>query len=370
MFVDRALINVKAGDGGPGCVSFRRQKYEPKGGPEGGNGGRGGDVIFEADEGCNTLLDFRGHPDWAAEGGGPGLGKQCTGKDGRDLLIRLPPGTLVFNSETDELIVDLQPGQRFIVAKGGDGGFGNEHYKTASNRTPMYAHPGFPGQGYSLKLDLKLIADVGLVGLPNAGKSTLLKALTRASPKIADYPFTTLAPQLGVAELGRDSKEKTGGQRRIVVADLPGLIEGASKGAGLGHDFLRHIERTRVLLHLIDVMPPDGSDPAKNYKMIRKEITKYSGELAERDEVICLNKMDLLSTEKDREAAVKKLRKDLKLGRDADVFALSGATRSGTRELLEHLWKVLKGKPRKWTKDANDDLGRSRNRKARATRGA
>ena len=352
MFVDRAIINVKAGDGGNGCVAFRRQKYEPKGGPNGGDGGRGGDVILFADEGCNTLLDFRGRPDWEAEAGGPGEGKQCTGKDGADLVVRMPPGTLVVNHETGELIVDLSPRQRFTIAKGGTGGFGNEHYKSPVNQTPTYAHAGFPGQRFELQLDLKLIADVGLVGKPNAGKSTLLKALTRATPKIADYPFTTLAPQLGVAELGREGKSVVRGgvgQRRIVIADLPGLIEGASKGAGLGHDFLRHIERTRILVHLLDVASTDGSSPAKNYKAIRKELQQYSMELAEREEIIVLNKMDLLGTKAERETALKKLRKDLKLGREVDVLPLSGATHDGTKELLEHLWKILKNKPKTWT---------------------
>ncbi|MGQ0628347.1 MAG: GTPase ObgE [Phycisphaerales bacterium] len=346
MFVDRAIISVRAGHGGPGCVAFRRQKYEPKGGPNGGNGGRGGDVILFADEGCNTLLDFRGHPDWHAQNGGSGGGKQCSGLDGEDLNIIMPPGTLVFNKETSELIVDLQPRQRFVIAKGGGGGFGNEHYKSPTNQAPTYAHPGFPGDAFELRLDLKLIADVGMVGLPNAGKSTLLKALTRANPKIADYPFTTLAPQLGVAELPRDGS--SAGQRRLVLADLPGLIEGASGGAGLGHDFLRHIERTRVLLHLIDVAPLDGSTPAQNYRMIRKELEQYSMELAERTEVICLNKIDLLPDAESREAAVKQLRKELKLGRDVEVFPLSGAAHMGTRALLETLWTVVRGRAQTW----------------------
>jgi GTP-binding protein len=345
VFVDRAIINVRAGNGGPGAVAFRRGKYEPKGGPNGGDGGLGGNVVLEADDGCNTLLDFRGRPDWAAEDGQPGAAKQCTGADGRDRVIRLPPGTQVFNNQTGELIVDLLPRQRFVVARGGHGGFGNEHYKNAANQAPTHAHPGFPGEALELRLDLKLIADVGLVGLPNAGKSTLLKALTRANPKIADYPFTTLAPQLGVAELGPAEKgtaDRQAGQRRIVIADLPGLIEGASTGAGLGHDFLRHIERTRVIVHLLDAAPPDGSRPADNYRLIRRELAGYSTELAERDEVIALNKLDLLPDAAAREDAVKSLRKDLKLGREVEVLALSGAARMGTRELLEHLWVMLR----------------------------
>lgn len=356
MFVDRALITVKAGHGGAGSVSFRREKFEPKGGPNGGDGGKGGDVVLVADEGKNTLLEFRGRPDWAAQDGEPGGKKQCFGADGADCEIFLPPGTLVYNHQTGALMVDLQPGQRFTIARGGGGGFGNEHYKGPTNQAPTHAHPGFEGDAFELRLELKLIADVGLVGLPNAGKSTLLAALTRANPKIANYPFTTLAPQLGVADLaafaagakGRGGGAASAEQRALVIADLPGLIEGAAQGKGLGHDFLRHVERTRVLLHVLDVAPEDGSDPADNYRAIRKEIYEYSPELAEREELIGLNKMDLLPDDAAREAAVKKLRRDLKLGRDAEVFAISGASREGLGALLERLWALLKRKPRTW----------------------
>ncbi len=350
MFVDRALITVKAGNGGPGCVSFRREKFEPKGGPDGGDGGRGGDVVFVVDEGLNTLIDFRGHPDWAAQDGEAGGRKQCFGKDGRECVIRVPPGTLVFNHETDALMVDMAATPRHVIAIGGTGGFGNEHYKSSTNQAPTHAHAGFPGQGFSVRLDLKLIADVGLIGMPNAGKSTLLKALTRANPKIADYPFTTLAPQLGVAELGPTDAGNSGGagRRRIVIADLPGLIEGAAGGAGLGHDFLRHVERTRVLVHVLDAMPPDGSEPADNYRTIRHELAEYSEELAQRDEFIVLNKLDLYPDDAARTDAVKKLRSKLRLGRDQEVLPLSGATRLGTRELLERLWALLKRTPHGW----------------------
>lgn len=356
MFVDRALITVKAGDGGPGCVSFRREKFEPKGGPDGGDGGRGGDVVIQVDEGLNTLLDFRGHPDWAAENGEAGGRKQCFGKDGRDCVIRVPPGTLVYDDATGALLVDTASVTRHIIAKGGTGGFGNEHYKSSTNQAPTHAHAGFPGERFTLRLDLKLIADAGLIGLPNAGKSTLLKALTRANPKIADYPFTTLAPQLGVAELGPTDTGSAapakqamgGGRRRVVLADLPGLIEGAAQGAGLGHEFLRHVERTRVLVHVLDAMPPDSSDPADNYRTVRKELAEYSAELAQRDELIVLNKLDLLPDDKARAAAVKKLRSALRLGRDQEVLPLSGATRLGTRELLERIWTLLKRNPAGW----------------------
>lgn len=340
MFVDRALITVRAGNGGSGHVSFRRQKYEPKGGPDGGDGGKGGDVWLVADEGLNTLLDFRGRPDWEAQDGNPGGKKQCFGLDGHDLEIKLPPGTLVYDNQTGDLLVDLAPGQRFCICRGGKGGFGNEHYKSPTNQAPTYAHPGFPGDKKQVRLELKLLADVGLLGKPNAGKSTLLAALTRAHPKIANYPFTTLAPQLGVAEVDA--------QRRMVIADIPGLIEGASQGAGLGLDFLRHIERTRVLVHLLDVLPEDGSTPAENYKMIRAELAAYSPVLAEREEIIVLNKLDLIPDEADREKAIKNLRAKLKLGRDVEVIGISAAGRLNTKPLLEKLWSVVRLKKHTW----------------------
>lgn len=332
MFADHAVIHVKAGNGGHGCVSFRREKYVPKGGPDGGNGGRGGDMIVVGDENVQTLLDFKSQHHWASSHGFPGEGRDCTGADGKDFLLRLPPGTLIFNDATGELMVDLAPGQTHIIAKGGKGGYGNTHFKHSLNQTPRNSTPGEPGEEFTLRLELKLIADIGLVGMPNAGKSTLLSALTRAKPKIADYPFTTLAPQLGIAELDAE--------RRLVIADIPGLIEGAAEGVGLGHDFLRHIERTRALVHLLDVEPLDGSDPAQNYEAIRKELAAYSTILAEKPEVIALNKMDLLPDDEARQDAVKKLRKDLRLGHDVEVIALSGATHTGIRPLLDACWKL------------------------------
>lgn len=339
MFVDRALITVRAGHGGAGAVAFRRQKYEPKGGPKGGDGGRGGDVILVADDGMNTLLDFRGRPTWEAMNGDSGMKKQMHGSDGRNCVIRVPAGTMVYDHVTGELLVDMQPRQTFVIAKGGNGGFGNEHYKTADNQAPTYSHPGFPGDEKELRLELKLLADVGLLGMPNAGKSTLLAALTKANPKIANYPFTTLAPQLGVAELDPT--------RRIVIADIPGLIEGASEGAGLGLDFLRHVERTRVLVHLLDAMPPEGT-PAEHYRVIRQELYNYSPVLAEREEIIVLNKLDLFESDAEREAAVKSLRKELKLGREVEVIGISAAARMSTRDLLEKLWLMLSAKEHTW----------------------
>jgi len=339
VFIDEAVITVKAGDGGKGCVSFRREKYVPKGGPDGGNGGHGGHVIFVADENVNTLLDFRGNPTWIAANGENGRGKQQSGMAGQDLIIRVPPGTVITDLESTDVLADLGPGEQAVIAKGGHGGWGNEHFKSSTNQAPKSADPGEPGEQRRVRLELKLIADVGLVGLPNAGKSTLLSVLTSARPKIADYPFTTLVPQLGIAEID--------GKRRLVIADIPGLIEGASQGAGLGHEFLRHIERTRVLVHLLDAAPPDESSPAANYRMIRAELANYSSLLAEKEELIVLNKLDLLD-EDDARSAVARLRADLQLGRDQEVMAISGATGQGTRELLERLWSMLKPKVDNW----------------------
>ena len=333
MFVDRAEISVKAGDGGRGAVSFRREKYVPKGGPDGGNGGDGGSVIALADENAHTLLDFRGVYHWDAQDGEPGGSKDCSGKAGTDLVLRLPGGTVILDAASGETMADLAPGDSVVIAKGGRGGFGNSHFRSSTNQAPQRAEPGEPGEQRQVRLELKLIADAGLIGMPNAGKSTLLAAITRATPKIGDYPFTTLSPQLGIASLDPS--------RRIVIADIPGLIEGAAGGAGLGHDFLRHVERTRVLVHLLDAQPPDGSDPADNYRTVRAELEAYSPLLAEKPEIIALNKLDLVPDEKERTKLVKSLRSTLRLGAKEPLLALSGAARLGTGELLELLWGVL-----------------------------
>ena len=333
MFVDQVSITVQAGNGGDGCVSFRRAKYIPKGGPDGGDGGKGGDVIFYADPGLNTLIDFRGVRLWAAKNGEPGRGKQQYGHAGDDRVIKIPPGTLIYNEKTGELIHDIAPDERFVIARGGRGGFGNEHFKSPTNQAPRKATPGEPGERLDLRLELKLIAEVGLVGLPNAGKSTLLKALTRADPKIADYPFTTLSPQLGIAEIEPS--------RRLVFADIPGLIEGAAGGAGLGHDFLRHIERTQVILHLLDAVPIDGTTPAENYRTIRAELAGYSPLLAEKRELIALNKTDLFADEAETQEAVRSLRSELRLGTETDVVPISGAAGTGMIPLLEALWSMV-----------------------------
>ena len=332
MFVDRAIIVIRAGKGGDGAVAFRREKGEPKGGPHGGDGGKGGDVVIVAEEGMSTLLDFRYQRAWEAQDGESGYKKQQHGADGQDVELHLPPGTLVYNDETAELVHDLKPGERVIIARGGRGGFGNEHYKTAVSQTPRHASPGNPGLGYTVRLELKLIAEVGFVGLPNAGKSTLLAALTRANPKIANYPVTTLSPQLGIAELDA--------QRRMVLADIPGLIEGASKGAGLGHEFLRHIERTRVIVHLLDCQADNTHEAHENYRVVRAELEAYSPELAAKPEVVVLNKIDQMDP-KESQKAFKALCKELGLRPGKDALAISGAARVGLRELMDHLWHMI-----------------------------
>lgn len=332
MFIDEAEIEVQAGNGGDGCCSFRREKYAPKGGPDGGDGGRGGDVILATDEGLNTLLDFRGTHHWRAENGMQGTSSSCAGRQGKDRVIKMPPGTLILNADTGEQLADLGPKSRVIIAHGGKGGLGNERFKSATNQTPEQWTPGERGDRFRLKLELKLIADAGLVGLPNAGKSTFLRSVSRAEPKVANYPFTTLAPQLGIAELDP--------ARRIVIADIPGLIEGAADGHGLGHDFLRHVERNRVLIHLIDALPETGT-AAEHYRAIRAELEQYSTELAEKPEVVCLNKLDLFTEQSERDEMVKDFRAELELGHDTPVVGLSGAAQIGVKEALELVWQRL-----------------------------
>ena len=327
MFVDEAQIWVKAGDGGNGCVSFRREKFIPKGGPDGGDGGKGGDIYFHTVDNIDTLTDFAGKHHWQAQNGQPGSGNNKHGANGEDLIIKVPPGTLIYDTDLDLMLKDMsEVGLKVCVCRGGRGGKGNKAFATAIHQTPRYAEPGKKGQERNIKLELKLIADVGLVGLPNAGKSTLISRCSAARPKIADYPFTTLEPVLGIVELSD--------YRRFVMADIPGLIEGASHGAGLGHDFLKHIERTTILAHIIDIMPTDGSDPVENYKAIHSELEQYSKALASKQEIIVANKIDLDPDEK----IVKELRKKL----PQPIHAISAVTGSGVKELTELLWQKTK----------------------------
>ncbi|MHC4538042.1 MAG: GTPase ObgE, partial [Planctomycetota bacterium] len=286
MFIDEAKIQVTAGNGGHGCLSFRREKFIPKGGPDGGNGGRGGNVYFQAVDNLDTLLDFAGKHHWKAQNGQPGSGRNKYGANGQDLIIKVPPGTLIYDTDLDLLLKDMnEVGLKVCVCRGGKGGRGNKAFATSTNQTPRETERGREGQERNIRLQLKLIADVGLVGMPNAGKSTLISRCSAARPKIADYPFTTIEPVLGIVELS--------GYRRFVMADIPGLIEGAHSGAGLGYKFLKHIERTAILAHILDIMPTDGSDPVENYNAIRHELEQYSKALAQKQEVIVANKIDL-----------------------------------------------------------------------------
>jgi GTP-binding protein len=323
MFYDRAKIFVKAGSGGNGLVSFRREKFVPRGGPDGGDGGRGGSIYVEADASLNTLIRFKRRVHFRAPNGSAGGGNNRHGADGEDLVLSVPPGTLVRDAETQELLVDLeQSGQRVIVARGGRGGKGNAHFATSTRQTPRLSERGAPGEERWLILDLKIIADVGVIGYPNAGKSTLLAAVSRARPKIADYPFTTLTPNLGVVTVG-----DTG----FVLADIPGLIEGASEGAGLGLDFLRHIERTRVLIHLLDGL---SNDPVADWRVINRELAQYSPALAEKPQITAFNKMDLPDVQA-RWASVQKPLEE----QAGKVYPISAATHEGVQDLL---WAVAR----------------------------
>lgn len=327
-FIDQSVIEVEAGKGGDGIVAFRREKYVPAGGPSGGNGGRGGSIIFVADTNLQTLLDFRYKHLFKAEDGGRGGPNNCTGAAGKDLIVEVPCGTAVYDETTGALLCDLvEPGQRFRVAEGGKGGLGNQHFLSNRNRAPEYALPGLPGEMKVLRLELKLLAEVGIIGLPNAGKSTLISSLSAARPKIADYPFTTLIPNLGVV------RKPTGDG--TVFADIPGLIEGASHGAGLGHDFLRHIERTRVLLHLIDAT---SEDVVADYNTIQQELEAYGRGLAKRPQILALNKIDAV----DRETVdLEALATQLNHLSYSPVFIISAVTRAGLDPMLQELWRIL-----------------------------
>jgi GTP-binding protein len=322
--VDEAEITVTAGNGGNGCVGFRREKFIPLGGPDGGDGGDGGSVWLEATENLNTLVDFRHQKQFRAQRGENGMGQQRYGKGGEDAVIRVPVGTLVINVDTDEVIGDLtRHGDRLLVAKGGRGGLGNMHFKSSVNRTPRKATPGEEGEQRTLKLELKLLADVGLLGFPNAGKSTLIRAVSAATPKVADYPFTTLYPNLGVVSVEP--------ARSFVIADIPGLIEGAADGAGLGALFLRHIQRTRLLLHLVEIEPLDGSDAVAQVRAIERELAKFDAGLMDKPRWLLLNKADLLTPE-DAQAQAARIIEDL--GWAQPWFVISGLAREGTRAVM------------------------------------
>ena len=332
-FVDEAYIDIAAGDGGNGCVSFRHEKYKEFGGPNGGDGGRGGHVFAVADSNLNTLVDFRYARRYEAKRGQHGMGSDMFGAAGEDIVLKMPVGTIITDAETGEVLFELlTPGEVITIAKGGDGGFGNLRFKSAINRAPRQKTPGWPGERRNLKLELKVLADVGLLGMPNAGKSTLITAISNARPRIADYPFTTLHPNLGVVRVGPEQS--------FVVADLPGLIEGASDGAGLGHLFLRHLQRTRLLLHVVDMAPFDeGVDPVAQAKAIVGELKKYDAELFEKPRWLVLNKLDMVPRD-ERAAKVKDFVKRLKF--KGPVFEISALTREGCESLIKAVYLQVK----------------------------
>src|SRR5688500_7006660 len=322
MFIDRAKIRVKGGKGGNGVTAFRREKFVPRGGPSGGEGGRGGDVWIVADSSLNTLLHLRYNPEHIAERGRHGEGSNCSGREGEDLTVRVPVGTQIFDTNTGELLQDLAAEDaRWLAAKGGRGGFGNSHFATSTNRAPRYHQSGSEGEELELQLELKLLADVGLVGFPNAGKSTFISTVSAAKPKIADYPFTTLEPHLGVVDLGDF--------RTFVMADIPGLIEGAHAGAGLGDRFLRHVERTKLLLHLVDVSSVSGRDAVSDYETVNHELASYNEELATRPQFVVATKIDALDEPERLESLKQRAAAD-----DKPFFAISSATGEGVRELV------------------------------------
>ena len=335
-FIDEALIRVEAGDGGNGCVSFRREKYIPKGGPDGGDGGDGGDVYLVADENLNTLIDYRFEKRFAAERGQNGRSANCTGHRGNDITLRVPVGTRAIDNDTKEVLGDLtKHGAKMLVAKGGYHGLGNTRFKSSVNRAPRQKTNGTPGEKRDLQLELMLLADVGMLGLPNAGKSTFIRAVSAAKPKVADYPFTTLVPSLGVARVDNN--------RSFVVADIPGLIEHASEGAGLGIRFLKHLERCRVLIHLVDIAPIDESDPAHNIAIIENELAQYSEKLAEKPRWLVFNKIDTMSDEEAQERA-----QDIaeRLGLEEDYYLISAVTGKNVQPLARDIMDFIEANPR------------------------
>lgn len=330
MFADRAKIYIRSGKGGDGHVSFRRELYVPNGGPDGGDGGNGGDVIFEVDEGLNTLTDYRHKRKYAAQDGQEGGKRNCHGKSGQDIILKVPEGTVIKDAASGRVIADMSAGnRRQVILKGGRGGIGNQHFATATMQVPKYAKPGQPAQELEVLLELKVIADVGLVGFPNVGKSTLLSRVTNAQPKIANYHFTTLSPNLGVVDLDGDG---------FVIADIPGLIEGASEGVGLGLDFLRHIERTKVIIHMVDAASVEGRDPIADIYAINKELEAYNPEIAARPQVIAANKIDAIWDEENN--PIESIRKEFE-PRGIRVFPISAVSGQGLKELMYHVKSVL-----------------------------
>lgn len=333
MFADRARIYVRSGKGGDGHVSFRREKYVPAGGPDGGDGGRGGDVIFEVDEGLNTLIDFRNVRKYKAGDGEPGGKKNCRGRDGQDIVLKVPQGTVIKEAQSGQVIVDMSGDNRRVVfLKGGKGGNGNQHYATSTMQAPKYAQPGQPAKELELLLELKVIADVGLVGFPNVGKSTFLARVTNARPKIANYHFTTLNPNLGVVDLE--------GTKGFVIADIPGLIEGASQGVGLGHEFLRHIERTKVIIHIVDAAGTEGRDPVEDIYAINRELEAYNPDIAKRPQVIAANKIDAVFDPDN--SPVEAIKKEFE-PKGIPVYPISAVSGQGVKELLYHVNEMLEG---------------------------
>ncbi len=331
MFVDQAKIRIKAGNGGDGAVSFHREKYVAAGGPDGGDGGQGGNVVFVVDDGMSSLIDFRYKRKYVAENGENGSAKRCTGKSAEDLVIKVPRGTVVRDAETGRIMADMSDDEPHILAHGGRGGKGNQHFATSTRQIPRFAKPGFPGEGFEVSLELKLLADVGLVGFPNVGKSTLISVVSAAKPKIANYHFTTLTPVLGVVKLDAE--------RSFVMADIPGLIEGASEGVGLGHEFLRHVERCRLIVHVLDVSGVEGRDPIDDFEKINLELQNFSEQLSECPQIVAANKSDMATEEQ-----IERLREYIE-GKGLQFFTISAATTMGTKELMDAVGEKLSTLP-------------------------
>ncbi|MGI6779044.1 MAG: GTPase ObgE [Acetivibrionales bacterium] len=343
MFIDSARIFIKAGNGGNGAVSFHREKYIAAGGPDGGDGGKGGDVVFIVDEGMRTLADFRYKKHYKAGAGQDGSSDNRTGKNGEDLIVKVPPGTIIKHEETGRILADLTTaGQKAVIAKGGRGGRGNQHFATATRQTPNFAKSGDIGEEYWVLLELKLLADVGLIGFPNVGKSTILSVVSSAKPKIANYHFTTTQPNLGVVSLGEENS--------FVIADIPGLIEGAHEGSGLGHEFLKHVERTKVLIHVVDISGIEGRDPVKDFEVINNELRQYNAELAERPQVIAANKTDIPDAARKLEEFTNHMEK-----RGYKVFPISAASNKGLKALMRYVGEMVKAIPDRFPVEEQED---------------